>query len=95
MSDSDSEYRLVIRLHKPKLTPAGKNPRLPAWQLICNAITEAFDLIRQNKTDRLVYTGKDHTLTLVSERLIQEAEEREIRELSKALTAGAARGGDS
>jgi hypothetical protein len=78
------KYHIYLELHDPK-SPLGINPPLPAWQRIANALTELFDILRQNRSDLVHYGSLQHDIYLLPEHLVKRAEDREERMLSEAL----------
>jgi len=78
------KYHIYLELHDPK-SPLGINPPLPAWQRIANALTELFDILRQNRSDLVHYGSLQHDIYLLPEHLVKRAEEREEQELARAL----------
>jgi hypothetical protein len=83
-------YHLYIRLadHDPE-SLRGENPR-PTWAQIADALNSMFDIVRQNRTCCAHYAGPEHDCYLLPEEAIKRAEEREERELARALLDGPA-----
>ena len=77
-----SKYQLLIELHNPS-TPTGKNPTKPEWKRIADALCSAFDQLRQNKTTVLAYHTSAHSVYVLPDHLVKQAEERKEQELAR------------
>ena len=78
------KFQLFIELHNPS-TPTGKNPTEPDWKRIADALCSAFDQLRQHKTTVLAYHTSAHSVYVLPDHLVKQAEEREEQELARAL----------
>lgn len=83
---ASTKYHMFITLLDESSITGVIHPEAPHWKRLCDALTETFDVMRQNRTTIVHYAGRSHDVILLPEELIRLAEQREEERLLAILT---------